>query len=182
MRVPCLRLCVGMSCPRSQACLRGASLAPGQTRVFNQGWHSMDRRQVRQGRCSRRVHDRSCEPLGGTGSGSARGKGKGDILLFRRWSLPGRNARTRTVMHPLRAIVFSCSLSRHRGYCSSSGRQAVPPALRTCMETRFRVAWAWGPQRTIPRWGALPAHESSAGCRCHQAPRAGCPCHYSYTF
>ncbi len=47
--------------------------------------------------------------------------------------------------------------------------------------SRFGVAWAWGPQRKIPRWGALPAHESSAGCRCHHVPRAGCPCHFSYT-
>jgi hypothetical protein len=28
------------------------------------------------------------------------------------------------------AIVFSCSLSRHGGYCSSSRREAVRPALR----------------------------------------------------
>jgi len=27
----------------------------------------------------------------------------------------------------------------------------------------------------------LPAHESSAECRCDEAPRAGCPCHFSHT-
>jgi hypothetical protein len=36
---------------------------------------------------------------------------------------------------------------------------------------RIDVAWAWGPQRRIPRWGPLPAHESSAGCRCHECAR-----------
>ncbi len=39
------------------------------------------------------------------------------------------------------------------------------------------VAWVWGPRRDIAVGGILPARESSAGCRCHQAPRAGRPCY-----